>query len=340
MFVGESVLPLFIMVTHFLSTDEVRAYLRDFLLRLERLEPIPTVWCPVTVSGTTLLKEMLPLMQVDHPDLAKKISVVAVSVNKEDKSIKFETKNPESDITNKNVLLFDSSMHTGGTMRRSVTEALRLGAANVATYSLVMKRGSCFIPTFWGVMIDDTDRVYFLLKKIPNGRLDAGPEKDKDGNPRKSSYVHIQRLCEDHLKAKHINCGVISLDRVTWGDRHFDMQAGEHKECTYVLQTGGNIVGYMSIHFSDPNCLFVTEIAVDETCKKKGYGAILMRFADTLARQSDCLWVRLNAIEQKIGWYEGFDYRQIPGRPPIVLDDEKYFPMEHKVVYLPVRLAQ
>jgi GNAT superfamily N-acetyltransferase len=325
------------MVTYFLSKEDVRAYLRDFLQRLERLEPIPTVWCPVTNSGTNLLEEMLPLMRDSHPELAKKISVVPVGVNS-DKTIKFEIESPD-DLANKAILLFDSSMHTGGTMRRSITEAMRLGATAVATYSLVIKRGSCFVPTFWGVMIDDTDRIYFLLDRIPNGRLDSGPEKDKAGNIRKIPCVHIQRLCEDHLKSKQVNCGVISLDRVTWGDRHFDMQAGEHKECTYVLQEGTKIAGYLSLHFADPTILFVTEIAVDESCLKKGYGAILMRFADTLARQSNCLWVRLNAIENKIQFYEGFGYRLTPGRKPIVLDDETYHPMEHKVVYLPLKIT-
>jgi GNAT superfamily N-acetyltransferase len=335
------------MVTYFLSKDEVRAYLRDFLARLERLDPIPTVWCPVTLSGTTLLKELIPLMKEYHPELAKKITTIGVGVK--NKTVKFETKFPEREVAKKCVLLFDSSMHTGGTMRRCVAEAMRLGASGVATYSLVMKRGSCFIPTFWGMMIDDTDRIYFLLDKIPNGRLDYGPEKDATGKARKISCVHVARLCEDHLKTKPVNCGVISLDRVTWGDRHFDMQAGEHKECTYILQTGAETVGYMSVHLSDPACLFVTEIAVDKKHqgkgkgknrrKGKGYGAILMRFADTLARQCNCLWVRLNAIEEKISFYEGFDYQKIPGRKPIVLDHEKYFPMEHKVVYLPLKLA-
>lgn len=332
------------MVTYFLSNEEVRAYLRDFLVRLERFDPIPTVWCPLTLSGATLLKQMLPLVKENHPALAKKISVVGVGINNQ--KIKFETKNPARDISNKCVLLFDSSTHTGGTMRRSVAEAMRLGASNIATYSLVIKRGSCFIPTSWGVMIDDTDRIYFLLDSIPNGRLDYGPEKDKSGKNRKISCVHITRLCEDHLLRKPINCGVISLDRVTWGDRHFNMQAGEHRECTYVLQNGGEIVGYLSLHISDPTCLFVTEIAVDKKHqakgkgvnrkKSKGYGAILMRFSDTLARQSNCLWVRLNAIKEKIPFYKGFDYRLIPGRKPIDLDGEKYFPMEHKVVYLPL----
>jgi GNAT superfamily N-acetyltransferase len=322
------------MVTYFLSDDEVRAYLRDFLSRLERLDPLPTTWCPVTLSGWNLLREMLPLMEKDHPELAKTVTVVRVGINDETKTVKFDTDHPQKHICGKPVLLFDSSMHTGGTMCRVVGEALKLGASSVATYSLVIKIGSNFIPTFWGVIIDDTDRIFFMLDKIPNGRLDSGPERTKDGQPRKIQTVFIRRLCEEHLKAPQLQSKVRSLDRVTWGDRHFDMQAGGHKECTYVLQTGKEIAGYLSLHFSDPGSMFVTEIAVDHSLTGKGYGAVLMRFADTLARQSNCEWVRLNAIENKITFYKGFGYKLIPGRDKISLDEEVYWPMERKVVSL------
>ena len=272
-----------------------------------------------------------------HPELAKKITVVPVGIDSKTNAVKFEIDSPEQ-IANKSVLLFDSAMHTGRTMARCVNEAIKLGASNITTYSLVMKIGSYFIPTFWGVIIDDVDRIYFLLSKIPNGRLDSGPELNKDGTKRKIPSVFIRRLCEEHIKVPQVKSGVNSLDRVTWGDRHFDMQAGDHKECTYVLQTVSEIVGYMSLHFSDQTCLFVTEIAVDVSQAKKGYGAILMRFADTLARQSNCSWVRLNAIENKIPYYRGFGYEITPGREKISLDDEVYWPMQHKIACLPFKL--
>jgi ribosomal protein S18 acetylase RimI-like enzyme len=104
-----------------------------------------------------------------------------------------------------------------------------------------------------------------------------------------------------------------------------------------VVPTGPELkgIGYLSLHFSDSTSLFITEIAVCETQQGNGYGPILMRFADNLARQSDCLWVRLNAIENKIGFYEGFGYKKIPGREPIKLDGEVYYPMEHRVMSLP-----
>jgi len=327
------------MVTYFLSTEEVRAYLRDFLERLRRVDPLPTTWCPVTTSGRELFKQLLPLVKRHYPALAKRIVVVPVGIEEATKAVVFSTEGvPGEHIANKLVLLFDSSMHTGGTMSRILDETIKLGASNVTVYSLVIKRGSRLIPTIWGVIVDDTDRIYFLLDKIPNGRLDSGPDRKKDGSVRNIHSVFIRCLCEEHLKHPLLTCGVKSLDRVTWGDRHFDMVAGEHKECTYVLETGSKIVGYMSVHFSDPTCLFVSEIGIHQDLQNKGYGAILMRFADTLARQSNCEWVRLNSIENMVSWYMGFDYKKTPGHDAIKLDDERYWPMEHKVVRLPFRV--
>jgi GNAT superfamily N-acetyltransferase len=301
------------------------------------------------VSGVDLLDEMRLLMKKRHAELPKNILFIPIRVNKDDGRIIFAAESPETHIANKNLLIFDSSMHTGGTMCRAVNEAIKLGASNIVTYSLVIKKGSCFIPTFWGMTIDDTDRIYFLLNEIPNSRLDSGPERYTAGKYRKIPYVHIERLSKEHLKKPSVKCGVRSLDRVTWSDRYYDMQSGEHNGCTFVLQTGACVVGYMTFHFSSPDCLLVSEIAVDKKYqskgkgkqrrKGKGYGAILIRFADTWARQCNCRWVKLNAIEQKIPWYKSFDYELILGRDPIVLDDEKYFPMQHKVVYLPLRLT-
>jgi GNAT superfamily N-acetyltransferase len=319
------------MVTYFLSENDVVAYLRDFFERYGRLDPIPTVWCPVTLSGVSLMKKMLPLVEEFHPNLAETITLAPVQVES-GKSVHFEGTS-EDDIRGKSVLLFDSSMHTGDTMRSCVKEAKKLGASAITTYSLVIKRGSSLVPTFWGVMIDDTDRIYFLLDRIPNGRLNAEPAADMAGNNKKISSVHLERLCEDHINREPITCGLKCLDRVSWGDRHFDMQAGENGACTYVLVNGSETIGYMSLHFANPISLFITEIAIDQRFEGRGYGGILMRFADTLARQSNCTWVRLNAVEDKVSFYEKFDYRLISGRAPISLDDKKYYPMEHKVVY-------
>lgn len=49
-----------------------------------------------------------------------------------------------------------------------------LRPGRLLAYSLVMKRGSCFLPHYFGVVVDDHDRILFLLDAIPNNRLFAG----------------------------------------------------------------------------------------------------------------------------------------------------------------------
>ena len=87
------------------------------------------------------------------------------------------------------------------------------------------------------------------------------------------------------------------------------------------------------MHWLGSDSLVIDEIVVDKNHHKKGYGSILLRLADTLARQSDCRFVRLNAIETRIEWYQGFGYEPSPGKRPLVLDSEKYIPMERQVLY-------
>lgn len=321
-----------LMVTYFLSLEDVRAYLRDFLARLQTFDPNPTIWCPITRSGTALLDQILDLVKADYPGMVERVSVVPIGVCEKTNALILGSDDPAKDIVGKPVLLFDGAVHRGALMSRCVTEVLKLGASHVGTYSLVVKRGSNFIPTLWGVMIEDTDRVFFLLKQIPNNRLDAGSAKTGE-TTRRTSCLHIRRLCGEHVDKSPVECGVASLDRVTWGDRHFDMLAGEHLQCTYVLHAGNEVVSYLTVYYSDEHCLVITEIAVDKKHHGKKFGGILLRFADTLARQSNCWVVRLNAIKEKITFYEGFGYKLVAGREPIRLDDEEYWLMERQVIY-------
>jgi GNAT superfamily N-acetyltransferase len=77
----------------------------------------------------------------------------------------------------------------------------------------------------------------------------------------------------------------------------------------------------------------IDEIAVDGTQQGHGYGAVLMRFADTLARHANCTTIRLNGIAEKVPFYEGMGYTKLGRGSPLRLDDEVYWPMERPVMY-------
>jgi len=224
------------MVTYFVGQEEVIAYLRDFLDRLNGVEPFPTVWCPITPSGDILRRQLQGLVRRYHPDWIDRISVVQIKVEKVEPKIRAVTATPEQDFKGKGVLLFDGATHTGGTMSRAVSEVVKLGAADVCTYSLMLKCDSSFIPTMWGFMIDRTDRAFFLLDKIANLRLEA-----KKSAPQ--PCVHLERISEQYCGKPAVRCGLASLDRTTWGDRWFDMATGGQRVSTYVLHRKAEILG-------------------------------------------------------------------------------------------------
>jgi hypothetical protein len=97
---------------------------------------------------------------------------------------------------------------------------------------------------------------------------------------------------------------------------------------TYLLKVGELVVGFLTVQIAS-EYLTVAEIVSSPL----GYGGILMRFADTLARQSECKKVRLNAIKDRIEKYTEWRFEESPGRPSIRLDDEEYQPMERDVLY-------
>ncbi len=310
------------MNTYFIGKEEIEAYALDLVGRLERLESFPQVWCPVTKSGDAIQKVLAPIIQAIRPQLLEGVRSVSIGVEKT--GITFlEEANPGSELSGKSVLLLDGAIHSGDTMNRCTAEILRYQPKELSSYSLVMKVGASFIPTFWGVAIDETDRAFFLLDNIPNHRLDAGPT-------RRQPPVHLERLSEKHVKLPRLECGVGSMDRMTWSDRYFQMQAAEHPPCTYLLMRSQTIVGYLTVRHGSNGVFSIDEVA---STKSSGYGGILMRFADTLARQTNCALVQLNAIENQVSFYLKFGYRKIDGRRPLTLDDEIFWPMERTVLY-------
>lgn len=300
------------MKTYFIGREEVEAYLRDLLARLD---PLPEVWCPMTESGVELTKV---LSRVAPAALRPKIDLKPVTVSGAQITIP-----SKEDLRSKSVLLLDSAIHSGRMMTHCVSEILKHEPASLTTYALAVKRCSTFFPTLWGVMTDEGDRPYFLLGAIPNNRLNAGARN-------KQPPVHIRLLAEEHADGKPIKCGLASIDRVTWSDRLFQMNEAAGT-LTYVLERGPTVVGFLTLHV-DAEALTIAEVVVDPDYQDSGYGGILLRFAETMARQSDCHRIRLNAISAKVDLYKkyGFDRSHRPARR---LDAEEYHPMERLVLY-------
>lgn len=311
------------MITHHLGDEEVRAYLRDLVRRIRSCDPIPSIWCPLTDSGLTLLRPMIGILRKDAPELIPLIGVLGMAVEN-DGALRFAGGNPNMDLPGKHVLLLDASVHSGETMLKAQRKLWEHGAAGVCSYALVLKRGSRFIPSIWGVMIGDHDRAYFQMELAPNNRLTTHSNE-------RHPFSHMRQLSAADIGAPPLLAGVASLDRATWGDRYYDMHESDGLKRTYLLEARPGIVGYLTVRFGD--CLHVDEVAVDREYRGQGYGGVLLRFADTLARHSDCRAVQLNAISDRVRWYESFGYEVLSGRKTIRVEAETYVPMERQLLH-------
>ncbi len=310
------------MHAYFLGREEVDAYLRDLLNRMVETT-FPTVWCPITESGDDLLRALTAVLQEKHAHLASEIRLLPIEVNDVGRGVHFAGTPPRKVLRGAPVLLFDGAVHSGNMMARCAREVLRHQPAALLTYSLTIKRGSAFIPTLWGLMIEECDRAYFLLDRIPNHRMDAGI--------RPQPFIHLQKLDEQMVHEEPIPSGVKSIDRMTWADRLYQMQTTDSAACTYLLKRGAHTVAFLSLHFS-AQVLFVDEIVVRKEDRGHGYAGILLRFAETMARQAGCRSVRLNAIEKRKDLYLGFEYLPVPSASSLTLGKEQYHPLEKAVL--------
>jgi GNAT superfamily N-acetyltransferase len=325
------------MLTHYLGDEEVNGYLRDFAARLKLLgDAAPTVWVPIGPSGRELVKALVGI----DKDLDEKFFPVPAEFDRATGIVEME-EGSASFLKDKNVLVIDSSIHSGHTIRAVVDKAVSLGAAGVCSYTLVLKKGASFVPSYWAVSIGDYDRAYFLLERLPNnhfhdsmpafGQVRERPPKSKHKN--RDPYFHLRKLSKTDIQRPAMPCGVESLDRTTWADRFYDM-SNHSGRFTYLLESGQTTYGYVTFEFTGDGSLSIEAVAVRRDQRDKGYGAALIRWAETSARQADCRRITMWGITDQVEKYERLGYRRDPNREPMRLDGgEEYSFMSKPVLY-------
>jgi hypoxanthine-guanine phosphoribosyltransferase/N-acetylglutamate synthase-like GNAT family acetyltransferase len=307
------------MYTHFIGAEEVDAYLREFAGRLLKLgDEMPTLWCPIGRSGAVLLERLL---RVGGPQLADRVQILSVSFERDEDKVVFSDGDPKADVKGRRVLVIDSSVHSGTSMHRVVQEIDACSAEGVCSYSLVVKNGSNFVPSFWAVLIEDHDRAYFLLDELPTQRLN-----------RHDPYLHLRRLAQKDLNSLPVKSGLKSLDRITWSDRYYDMVNSE-SQVTYLLEVGRKIVGYLTCQSKDHRTLCIQEVAIDSALTGRRLGGALMRWGETVARCTRCEEMELWAIANQLDFYKGQGFEHVPKPPMELAEGESYLLMRKRIVY-------
>jgi hypoxanthine-guanine phosphoribosyltransferase len=320
------------VITHYLGQQEVRAYLADLVERLQALPSgIPPVWLPIGLSGSVLADQLADVASTDEDA----VTVVQASFDRPTKQVGLDDADA---LVGKLVIVLDSAIHSGSTMLAVVREAYARGATAVVSYSLVVKRNTEFVPTYWGVTIGDFDRAYFLLEKIPNNRLRSLAV---------GTYLRQLRK-EDLATVGPVSSGVPAMDAVTWEDRWWDMQCSARERITYLLYVGTEVGGYLTYSASS-STVTVDEVVVRDDLAKKNSGAeglklggLMMRWVETMARQTRATEMNLWAIEDKVAMYEYFKYTKLTTVDPLPLDGKLYYFMRKPIVYnvSPMRIEQ
>ena len=312
------------MTTYLLANETIDAYLADLVRRLGDLPEPPEVICAVTTSGLELLKALVRVT-ARFPDASLSGAVLASLGEDPLRSGQVVvTGISESWVRGRKCLLIDSAIHSGRLMSGCHRKLTELGAGEIVSYALVLKRGSVFVPTFWSLMIQDGDRALFYLSEIPNNRLASSSSSEMQP-------ISLHILDDQRAKCPLVVTGVESLDRITWEDRLYDQLASTSESLTrtYVMDRAGLTIGFLTPHIERrAQCLVVDEVALAPEWQGRKLGGVMVRFACTLARHYDCSKVRLNAIEEKVALYEKLGFSRCFDRQPLKLDGCAYHAME------------
>jgi GNAT superfamily N-acetyltransferase len=304
--------------TYLLSDEDIRRYGRDLLDRWRRLgDDAPTKWFALGLSGDRMAVTLVNMLSAEEQ---QRIDLLRLTYDRSaDKLTALDEETIPDRLSDTKVFLIDSAIHSGATMRAVAANLARRGAS-LMTYSLVLKRTSEFIPSFFGLLIDEHDRALFQLEKLPNNRL-------------QTPFGYLRAINADDVKRtpNSLQTGVASIAKITFGDLYYDKIA--HDGLVYVYEQGNEIRGYIHFTCQPHGVLAVDTILTDQGHTGKGIGGAMMRWAETFARSRRCTSIELWSIENQREFYRN-QYFEFTGDEPVNLGDgETYYRMSKRVLY-------
>lgn len=285
------------MITHFVGRDEVTAYCFDLKTRLIGLgDKFPKRWFLLGESGKKLGEVLFNTLPDTHKDL---VDASIAYVNRSTGNVTFSDQIDADDFSTGPILLLDSAVHSGTTMKRVHRELVRLGAKDVITYSLMLKQSSVVTPTYFGILVPDLDRIYFQLDQMPNNRLSE-----------KMPFGLLRELGDDEqdYPFSHIgpplgtpSGGSLLYGKITSGQR------------PYIYDYDGQAIGLVVVA-KHGMALHVEAWGTGVEWRHKGIGSAMLRWAETWGRSNDCNRIELWAYMERIPLYKRYGYKEIDGK--------------------------
>lgn len=303
------------MITYYLGDTEVRGYAQDLARRLDG-DSFPSVWFALGQSGARMADVVAESLNEER---RRELRVVRVTCDRTTKAVRIIDDISTIDLGMARVLVIDSAIHSGSSMLTVCEYLATLGAGSMATYSLVLKISSCFVPSFFGVLIGEEDRAYFQLDELPNNRL----MKSRD------AYGYIRPIREEDVLLPTIAVGVESVES-SFGELLYEHKA--RGSSVYLFIHNNEVCGFVCFRVNGDR-LFLNTLASGSAHRSRGVGTALVRWAETYARSRRCRVIELWAIDSKIDFYANLDFSRVEGRKIRYSNDVSYNFMRRKILY-------
>jgi GNAT superfamily N-acetyltransferase len=304
------------LITHFLGRDEVAAYCRDLARRLVLLgSESPQKWFPVGQSGEKIAEVVYGFLPQELKD---KIYMTTVYCERGSGEVRFEDSIADVQFGDETIFLIDSAVHSGATMKKVSDHFWSLGVKEILSYTLMLKRSSEVIPTYFSVLVAEKDRVFFQLDEMPNNRL---CERAPFGTLREVTKHDVNLVIEEIGPP---------FEGATMGGLLYDQQTKNYHPYIYLHRN--KVCGFVSFS-KKRKTLFIDAWATIKEYRGKGIGGALLRWAETWGRSSKCDAVELWAFQDAIPTYLKYHYQFIGEQEMILSATQSYRLMGKKILY-------
>ncbi|HNT09071.1 GNAT family N-acetyltransferase [Methanoculleus sp.] len=197
--------------------------------------------------------------------------------------------NPEH-FKGSSVLVCDSIVNTGKTLSRLKHRFQKLGAGEVRTLTVFLRRDATFVPNFWVSDISKDEVVFFGTDRYPINTYYRG---------------NIRKLGLSHC-GKEVNCGKPFIHSAI--DDYYFRQCVDPTYCGYVLEDGDSIVGLLFFKHIARYQIYLEALGVRSEVQRSGYGSTLAKFFDDYCGMNGITRVKLHAHESAVEFWDDIEF--------------------------------
>ncbi len=101
-----------------------------------------------------------------------------------------------------------------------------------------------------------------------------------------------------------------------WTEKGLEEELSNENAVFFTAKKDGRLVGYMGMHCVLDEC-YIANVAVSKTERRQGIGRLLLRYAETKAKERNCSFISLEVRVSNCGaiaLYEGEGYEKVGER--------------------------